>query len=183
MSAAFSWSIEIRSSSSPQTEACQPRSQLFAPSTKPSSETKFHMMSFLIAFPPGSGHKDSLFYLHPDGGRIPKRPEALLRDFRFTARARENVERRESECPRGNPKTPHSKGRRGRQGAEKYPRSLASPDREVRVYRLPQWDHLLQRRWHSRARVPVQIHIRNRRLGWPARGFDLTSRCGSRRQL
>src|SRR5256885_16554087 len=69
MSADFSWSIEILSSSSPQMESCQPRSQLFAPSKKPSRETTFHMMTFLISpCLPWLAHKwRGLFHLHPLG--------------------------------------------------------------------------------------------------------------------
>src|SRR5207245_5875175 len=36
--------------SSPQTVSCQSISQLFGPSKKPSSVTRFHMMSFLMSF-------------------------------------------------------------------------------------------------------------------------------------
>src|SRR3989442_6289353 len=45
----FECSIEYFSSSSPQTVSCQSMSQLFGPSKKPSSVTRFHMISFLIS--------------------------------------------------------------------------------------------------------------------------------------
>src|SRR5947199_10834797 len=64
MSADFSWSIEILSSSSPQMESCQPRSQLFAPSKKPSRETTFHMMTFLISiFLPWLAHERRYYFI------------------------------------------------------------------------------------------------------------------------
>src|SRR5439155_25443906 len=44
----FDCSIAYFSSSSPQMVSCQSMSQLFGPSKKPSSVTRFHMMSFLI---------------------------------------------------------------------------------------------------------------------------------------
>src|SRR5438445_5139076 len=48
-------SIAYFSSSSPQMVSCQSMSQLFGPSKKPSSVTRFHMMSLLILFTdPGS---------------------------------------------------------------------------------------------------------------------------------
>src|SRR6266566_4394886 len=113
MSADFSWSIESSSSSSPQMESCQPRSQLFAPSKKPSRETTFHMMTFLISLClPWLGHKRrAYFYLHPMGfvSRAGG-PEALLSRFRIPARAGENVERGESESPHGDSRTPDSEG-------------------------------------------------------------------------
>src|SRR5207244_12073852 len=64
MSADFSWSIEILSSSSPQMESCQPRSQLLAPSKKPSRETTFHMMTFLISlFLPWLAHERRAYFI------------------------------------------------------------------------------------------------------------------------
>src|SRR2546427_1988269 len=64
ISADFSWSIEILSSSSPQMESCQPRSQLFAPSKKPSRETTFHMMTFLISpHPPWLAGKRRAYFI------------------------------------------------------------------------------------------------------------------------
>src|SRR2546421_12588055 len=86
ISADFSWSIEILSSSSPQMESCQPRSQLFAPSKKPSRETTFHMMTFLISLClPWLAHKwRSLFHLHPLGlVSLAEGTEALLSRFRI----------------------------------------------------------------------------------------------------
>src|SRR2546421_12817140 len=115
ISADFSWSIEILSSSSPQMESCQPRSQLFAPSKKPSRETTFHMMTFLISpCLPWLAHRWlGLFYLHPLGlVSLAEGTEALLSRLRISARARENVERGESEGPRGDPRIPDSEGRR-----------------------------------------------------------------------
>src|SRR5437867_7001103 len=47
----FDWSIAYCSNSSPQIVSCQSISQLFGPSKKPSSVTRFHMMSFLMSFP------------------------------------------------------------------------------------------------------------------------------------
>src|SRR2546425_7250485 len=66
----------------------------------------------------------------------PKRPEALSCRFQFSTRARQDVERGEFEGPRGGPGTSYSKGRHWGQGSAKPARSLAGPDREVRVYRL-----------------------------------------------
>src|SRR2546428_2676317 len=48
----FDCSTEYFSSSSPQIVSCQSMSQLFGPSKKPSSVTRFHMMSFRIPFTP-----------------------------------------------------------------------------------------------------------------------------------
>src|SRR5947209_1632158 len=47
----FDCSMAYCSISSPQTVSCQSISQLFGPSKKPSSVTKFHMISFLMSFP------------------------------------------------------------------------------------------------------------------------------------
>src|SRR6267143_1634886 len=60
MSVDFDRSREYRSSSSPQTESCQSMSQLFGPSKKPSSVTKFHMMSLLMSDSPARDRRYSI---------------------------------------------------------------------------------------------------------------------------
>src|SRR5207244_13325305 len=57
----FDCSMEYFSSSSPHTESCQSSSQLFGPSKKPSSVTRFHMMSLLTFYHrPETGNSSAL---------------------------------------------------------------------------------------------------------------------------
>src|SRR2546429_1502524 len=103
MSADFSWSIEILSSSSPQMESCQPRSQLLAPSKKPSRETTFHMMTFLISlFLPWLAHeRRAHFFFFP--WALCVRPDVRKPLFaRFESRALQG-EKREGARPKAPP--------------------------------------------------------------------------------
>src|SRR5712691_1308082 len=62
----FECSIEYFSSSSPQIVSCQSMSQLFGPSKKPSTVTRFHMMSFLMSI-----HRSRLGSIPGEVNRLP----------------------------------------------------------------------------------------------------------------
>src|SRR2546428_7776070 len=78
----FDCSTENRSSSSPQTESCQSMSQLFRPSKKPSSVTRFHMISFLTRITrPASVHRASLLDVAVRPAGPPVTPRGEGRDW------------------------------------------------------------------------------------------------------